>query len=376
MKPPLVLLATNMAPGGAETQACRMAVEMKRRGWPVSVVSMIRPTAFQQELAAAGVPLYSLDMKPGAPSPGAAIRCFTLLARLRPAILHAHMFHANLLARAARLVAPVPVVISTVHSIVESSRGSATAHTREMALRATSWLGDCTAAVCQAAAERYARLRIERRRKLRVVHNAADTAEFRPDPARRAATRTSLGLGGEFVWFAVGRLMWKKDYPAMLNAFSRTRGGILPVAGEGPDREELERLAARLAAPVRFLGLRRDVPALMNAANAFVMSSVLEGLPLVLVEAAASGLPCVAARVGGIPEIVLDGETGRLVPAGDQEALAAAMLKLSALETAERTRMGKHAREHAERDFSLDAAASQWERLYEELLDRSYQGVA
>jgi glycosyltransferase involved in cell wall biosynthesis len=138
----------------------------------------------------------------------------------------------------------------------------------------------------------------------------------------------------------------------------------------------MEQLASDLGVTerVKFLGTRRDIPALMDAADAYVMSSAWEGLPMVLLEAAASGLPIVATDVGGNSEVVIDGKTGFLVPPKDPDALAQAMLRLMGLPPEEHRRMGAVARQHIEANYSLDHVVDQWEALYTELLERNEIG--
>jgi glycosyltransferase involved in cell wall biosynthesis len=163
--------------------------------------------------------------------------------------------------------------------------------------------------------------------------------------------------------------MWKKDYPTMLRAFASQRGAILLIAGEGPQEAELRALARELAVDARFLGRVDDMPALMNAADALVLSSVVEGLPMALIEAAASGLPAVATGAGGVREAILDGHTGFITPPGDTAALAEAMARLAALPPQERTRMGMAARAHAVARFDLKGVAAEWDHVYRELLE-------
>ncbi len=363
MTPRAALLVTSLARGGAETQVFHLAVELRHRGWEIGVVSLLPPTAFTAELEKTGVAVFSLGMRPGVADPRGLARLIAILNRFRPAVLHSHLFHANLMARAARLFCPVPVVISTLHSIAESGQTARGTRLRDWTYRLSAPLADAVVSVSEAVAQRHGRRR--------VIPNGVDLSVCRPDPERRAGTRAALGLGDAFVWLAVGRLMWKKDYPTMLRAFARQKGAILLIAGEGPEESALRALARELAIETRFLGARDDVPALMNAADAVVLSSLVEGLPMVLLEAAASGVPVVTTAAGGAPEAVAQGETGFVVPPGDVDALAGAMSRLATLPAREREAMSRASRARAETLFDLRVVAARWDELYRELLEHS-----
>jgi glycosyltransferase involved in cell wall biosynthesis len=365
----VVLLTTNLARGGAEAQVAQLAMALG--GETARVISLLPPTAYEDQLASAGIEVHSLGMRPGRPDPRALARLARLLRSARPHVLHAHMFHANLLARMVRLICPVPVVISTIHSMAESKlEGTAASYrSRERLYRLTDRLSDATVCVSAAVAERHVAARAVSLQRVRVIPNGVDTDRFRPDPCARERLRGELGLGEEFAWLAAGRLIWKKDYPTLLRAMAEQPEGILLIAGDGPLRSDLERLAAELGARVRFLGVREDLPRLMNACDALALSSAVEGLPMVLLEAAATGLPSVATEVGGVAEAVLHARTGLLVPPGDSETLAAAMAALAALPPNARANMGRAARDHALARFDMRSVAAQWLELYQRLLD-------
>ena len=210
-----------------------------------------------------------------------------------------------------------------------------------------------------------------------LVPNGVATATYERDPGARLRTRAMLGAGDGFIWLAVGRLTEAKDYPMMLNAFASLlpthQGARLWIAGQG---EAADAIAGRISAAglndrVTLLGPRSDVPALMQAADAYVLSSAWEGLPMVLLEAGASGLPIVATDVGGTREAVLDGETGLVCPPGDSDALTAAMTRLMDLEPSERIAMGEAGRAHIRRTFDLDAVADRWAHIYRSLITAS-----
>jgi glycosyltransferase involved in cell wall biosynthesis len=327
------------------------------------------PKAYVEDLEAAGIPVFSLGIRRKLPDLGPVLRFARIIRKWRPDIVHSHMVHANLLARIVRFLAPIPVLICSARSIDEGGRF------REILYRLTDSLCDLTTQVSQAGLERYVRMGAVPRHKIRYIPNGVDTERFKPNLEDRLKFRKELGVDG-FVWLAVGRFDPPKDYPTMLQAFARVvhkhSNTILLIAGDGPLRKNMENLARELGIEKRtkFLGIRRDIPQLMNAADAYVMSSSWEGMPNVLLEASATGLPIVATDVGGNREIVLDGVTGFLVPPRNPEALARTMLRIMDLSDEERKEMGKRARKHIEVKFNLDRVVDLWEILYYELLEK------
>jgi len=364
----LIFLVTGLAYGGAETQVVQLAKGLKSRGWDVKVVSVTCPRAYVEELQRQGIPVASLGITAKVPDPRPLVRLYRLVRCWRPQIVHAHMVHANLLARIVRPLAPIPVLICTAHNIDEGGR------LREILYRLTDPLCDLTTQVSRAGLDRYVRIGAVPARKIRFIPNGIDTARFRPDAETRHVLRQELGVADTFLWLAVGRFDPQKDYPNLLRALAQVARespeAVLLIAGDGPLRPAMEDLARKmgLGERLRFLGIRRDVPALMNAADAYVMSSAWEGMPMVLLEASATGLPIVATDVGGNREVVLHNKTGFLVPPKDSHALAQAMLRLMDMPEEERQAMGKAAREHIEANFSLDQVVARWEALYRELL--------
>jgi glycosyltransferase involved in cell wall biosynthesis len=274
------------------------------------------------------------------------------------------MVHANLLARLSRLLARTPVVISTMHNFNEGGQ------LRYVAYRVTDPLSTITTAVSRAAVDEAVRRHAAPSRKITYVPNGIDVSAYRPDGAERAAYREVLGTSGAFLWVAAGRLVEAKDHATMLHAFGRLRASgsrsVLLIAGAGPLEQGLRRLSGSLslAEHVRFLGMRTDLPSILRAADAFVMSSAWEGLPVVLLEAGATALPIVATDVSGTRDVVVDGVSGTIVPPGDPAALAAAMQRLEGLPAEERVAMGTASRAHIESEFDADAVADRWEAMY------------
>ena len=167
------------------------------------------------------------------------------------------------------------------------------------------------------------------------------------------------GLGRRLLF--VGRLAVEKGLPFLLDAVAKVEGAILDVAGDGPERKHLEMKATRLgiAGRVRFLGYQSqsDVRKLMQQADVFVMTSLSEGIPVVLMEAMAAGVPVVATRIAGVPELVEDGSDGLLVLPGDPDATTAAVCRLLA-DPELRNRFAIAGRAKVEREFNLQSESS------------------
>jgi glycosyltransferase involved in cell wall biosynthesis len=352
--------------GGAEQQAILLAKGLRQRGWRVSVVALSGSGSdAAAELEDAGVRFLSLQMRKGLADPRGWLRFQRWLWREQPDVLHAHLPHAAWLARWSRLAAPVPLVVDTLHSSSTGAMG------RKFGYACSQWLTDHVTAVSEATAASHLAARMVSESKLSVVWNGIDLDRWQPDARVRCEAREELGVKDDFLWLAVGRLEALKDYPTLVRAMTRTpeRARLL-VLGAGPQEGRLTELAEWLGLKqrVRFAGFEPNVVRWMRAADGFVLSSRYEGLPMVLLEAGACGVPVVATDVPGTREVVVNGETGWLAPAGNAQELANTMMKLMHMPPDARHATGERARRHVARNFSLEAALDRWERLYANLL--------
>jgi len=354
--------------GGAERQVMILAKGLRRRGWQVSMVALSGSGgAAAMELRDCGVTFTSLEMRKGLADPRGWIRFHRWLMRERPDVLHAHLPHATWLCRWSRLAAPVPVVIDTLHS---SSTGKSGRH---IGYTFSRRLPDHVTAVSHATAASHLAAGMVHEKELSILGNGIDGAAWEPNAQARSAMRQLLGFGDEFLWIAAGRLESVKDYPTLLRAFARAPlTARLLVLGIGPLEAELAALAAQLGLEqrVRFLGFEPNVERYMQAADGFVLSSRYEGLPMVLLEAGACGVPAVATDVPGTREVLIDGANGLLAKASDPYSMGEAMTRLMRMQPEERFAMGERARRRVIAEFSLESVLDRWEMLYEELLDR------
>jgi glycosyltransferase involved in cell wall biosynthesis len=358
--------------GGADKQLLSAAEEMHRRGHEILIVSLTPLGPMGLEARHLGIPTESLNMRRGLPDPRGMVRLVRLVRAWKPDVLHSHLVHANLMARALRLFVRLPVLVSTLHSVYDEG-----GPLLMLAYRLTNRLVDLMTIVSETAANGFVAKGTIPRELLRVIPNGVDLDRFHNvAPSARQAIRGTVGLGDQFVWLAVGRFETAKDYPNLLRAFADVHrenpGSVLVLVGRGELQAETEALSQDLGltACVRFLGVRHDVPELMSAADGYVLSSAWEGMPVVLLEAAASGLPVVATDVGGIREVVRDQESGFLVPRRDPASLALAMLRLMGLSAAERSQMGERGQAHVRAHYGLGRVVNGWEDVYREVQTR------
>jgi glycosyltransferase involved in cell wall biosynthesis len=375
-RPRVLVLTVGFSVGGAEQLILMTAPRLKREGFEVTVACLKGWGLLGDELEARGVRAVALGAK-GVWDVRAAGRLLSILRRDRIQILRADLFLANQAARILGRLAGVPVVITTHHDTDVPMRFH-----RRLLERLTAPLSDAVVA-CSEAVRRFA---IEsyglRPGLVRTVPNAIEIPEVAHDPQRRDRVRRELGATrDDLLVGTVGRLMEPKKGLVIFLAAARLLARDFPrvrfaVVGDGPAREALEARAAREGVSHRtvFAGLRRDVPDVMRALDLFVQPSKWEGFGITLLEAMAVGTPVVASRVGGVPEVVVDGETGILVPPGEPEPLAEACAAL--LRNRERAgRLGESGRARAVASFGIDRLVGELAALYRELYERRRGGA-
>ncbi|MCA9935618.1 MAG: glycosyltransferase, partial [Anaerolineales bacterium] len=203
------------------------------------------------------------------------------------------------------------------------------------------------------------------------AYNALDVQRFADVQVDRAALRAELGLPVDaFVVGSIGRLVEQKGYRILLTAVPAILAQLpqthVVIVGDGEQREALQAQAQALQVNdhVHFTGPRRDVEALIQTFDLFVAPSLWEGLPTVIMESMAAGVPVVATAVSGTQELIQHQKTGYLVPAHSPEALAAAIVKFDGMETAVKHTITTNARHFVQQNFSIQAVARQHEQIY------------
>lgn len=372
VRPRRVLLVDNdLSLAGAEVQLMHLAKHLRRRGDDVMLMTILPIFQFEDDPEVATLPLVHVGTARFLRTPMAFARAWRTMRRFDPDIAVSFVYHANVMTRIVGLLARVPVIVSSIRN---ERFGPPR---RDRIIRLTDRLATLTTTNSARAAARLVRDDVVPAERLRVIPNGIDVETFAADPDDRRRLRAELSLGeGDFAWLAAGRLTEQKDLPTLLRAFvphhRRFVRSRLLIAGKGELRAELEALARDLQVDeaVTFLGERSDVPRLMAAADAFVLSSAWEGLPNVVMEAMAAGRPVVATDVGGVSELLEDGETGAIVPPGRAQELARAMDALVEMPEERRVGMGRAGRRVLQERFALDRVMQQWSDLLDELTSR------
>ena len=284
-------------------------------------------------------------------------------------IIHAHKFGSNAWGAVLGTLARVPVIVCHEHTWSYSGNRPRLLLDRHLIGR----FADAFIAVSSADRRRMIEIeRIPQKRAIFIPNGIPG-----PHPLLGHHLRAELGIGPhDVVIGALGHLRAQKDYPLLIEAAAilapANPGLRVLIAGEGPERSELERLIAErgLTGVVILLGRRDDVGDVIASFDIAASSSDFEGSPLSLMESMAAGKPVVATAVGGVPDVVVDGVTGRLVPPGDAAALAAALGELIASED-ERERMGEAGRTRQREQFDFALTVERVEQLYERLFSRA-----
>jgi glycosyltransferase involved in cell wall biosynthesis len=295
----------------------------------------------------------------------------TLLEDLSVDIVHAHLTESILLGILAADRVKGPKVCATIHSLTFNEQRAwwdPRKWCSESILPRILPRADSIVAVSHEVAAATARqLRIPLERVL-TIPNGINGSRFRHNRDVKVLRHKLALPTDEIILLSVGRLTRQKGYPVLLSALKRIPEEKRPltiIIGDGPDKRDLHLLASqhRLTDTVRFLGRRSDIADYLEASDLFVMSSLWEGLPLALLEAMAAALPVIVTRVGGNAEVVEEDRSGILVPPGNDEALAQAVLTLVD-DPAKRAEFGMAACERIKSNFSLEAFVKAYETLY------------
>lgn len=372
----ILFITTGLYVGGAEMMLHRLLSRLDPTRFNARVISLIALGPVSDKIRSLGVPVDTLDMTPGRPTPASVLGLARVIRRHRPDVIQTWMYHADLLgALATRLAGRIPMAWGIRHSDPGAQGyGPFTSLTIKVCARLSRWIPKRI--VCCSEASRLAHAAIGYDEdKMVVIPNGFDVDRLRPDPTARQDVRHALGIPAEaLVIGLVGRFHPQKDHRTFVEA-ARRLSTVRPetrfvLCGEQVTWDNTDLSAwideAGLRPVCHLLGRREDVPRVMASFDlATSTSSYGESFANVVSEAMSCGVPCVVTNVGDSAHIV--GETGVVVPPKDPVALARAWGQMLELGTEQIGYVGAAARARVQRHFNLPQVVARYEALFEEL---------
>jgi glycosyltransferase involved in cell wall biosynthesis len=305
----------------------------------------------------------------------ALVKLYALIRRERPHIVHTHTAKAGLLGRLAARLACVPVIVHTFHGhVLHGYYGPAKSWLLRGMEKSLAWSTDRIITVSEQVKRELVGYGVAKPEQITIIPLGFDLEPFLKPHSQRGEFRRELDLSDEIKLVGiVGRIFPIKNHPLFLQCAARIAArepaARFVIVGDGVLRRVLEQQAQELsiADRVLFTGWRHDMPRVFADLDVLVVSSDNEGTPVSAIEAMASGCPVVATRVGGLPDIIANYETGILVPPRKAEALAGAVLQV--LRDPEKAQeMSRKAKLLAQRRFAMKRLIADMDHLYVELL--------
>jgi len=365
-RPRVVYLAHTLAVGGAEEMVLNLVRHLPAE-FDRAVICIDQPGPIGEEVRNTGVPFHALGLRPGLRRPADVLRLQSFLHHSEPTIVHTFLLTASLYGRFAALLARVPIVIGTEVNIYARKRAA-----HRLAERWLIGHTDAVVASAESVREFYVDQIDADPDKVVVIYNAVDWSQL-DTTMPRDEFRRQFGIpAGAPAAGIIARLTEQKAHRVLIDAIaSRPQLASLHllVIGDGELRRPLEQQAERLglASRVHFAGARRDLGNVLAGIDVFVMPSLWEGLPLSLVLAMGAGLPVIASRVAGIPEVVHHEQSGLLVTAGDTGELSDALVRIIT-NAALGPSLGRAAKTFVVPRFGVDGYIASMTALYRRLL--------
>ena len=365
----VLFVSTSTTVGGAEKTLYSLATLLDPKAFTVAgVVSLKAPGAYARRLEAQGIPAHSLDIvaKPGLAEIRKLVR---IIDHQRPDLVHALMYQAIQLCRIAKRRCETPFRLVSSPRVSYRTRAGWTLFVDRLLKGAD----DLLIAECKASADYLVKRLGYPPAKVRVVYNGVDIAQWPVSKIERQQKRLELRLESKDILAGTaGRLDAQKGHSVLIDAVHRLRDRLpirCVILGDGPSRAALQAQIHRLNLEkhVWLLGESDDMVAWLSAMDLFVLPSLWEGLPNSLLEAMALGLPAVASGVDGVPEVVLEGHNGLLVPPKNPAALAEALSRLAS-DAALRSRLGETARKTVTERFGLIPMIEGYQKAYFDIL--------
>lgn len=371
----ICFIITGLSTGGAEIMLLKLLQGLDRDRFSPEVVSLTSLGEIGPRIQALGIPVYTLNIRAGRPD----IHKFWLLVRLlrhsRPDVVHTWMYHADLLGGLAARLAGVPAVVWGIHQsdLSPMHNKRSTLLVVQICALVSGWLPRKILSCSQRAKEVHMGAGYPET-KIVLIPNGFDTMHFAPSPESRYSVRSELAISdGTLLIGVVARNDPQKNHLGFIEAAAIVHRSVpqchFLLAGLGIDKTNQVLITAiqraGLGNHMHLLGLRNDVPRLMASLDLLASPSHGEAFPNVLGEAMSCAVPCVVTDAGDSAEIV--GDTGRVVPVGDMQALASEIISLLKLHPEDRQALGLQALQRVKKHYSLVDVTRQHERFYRSL---------
>lgn len=373
----IVHIITGLNTGGAETMLATLLAHTPQERFQPTVICLTADGPVGDRIRALGVPVHILGMPRGLPTLGGVLRLVRLLHSLKPEVVQTWLYHSDLIGGITARLLRVPIVTWSIHNTVYDPR-----HAKRMTVligrlcaRLSSLVPHRILSCSQTAMQEHIALGYPNAR-VEFIPNGFDLAQYSPNNNLRQAVRQELGIPDDAPLVGLfARFDPMKDHQNFVQAaqiLTRTHSKIaFLLCGQNitADNTELWQwiVEANLQNHVHLLGVRTDVPRLLCALDVLTLSSRYgEAFPMILGEAMATGVPCVATDVGDAAYII--GDTGRIVPPAEPERLGQALHELLSLPAEKRCVLGHEARERIQRLFEIGHIAESYASFYEKLL--------
>ncbi|MDJ0634716.1 MAG: glycosyltransferase [Xenococcaceae cyanobacterium MO_188.B29] len=373
----ILYITTGLSTGGAEMMLYNLLAKLDRRQFEPIVISLMDKDRFGEAIEKLNIPVYTLGMNTGIPTIQTTKKLIQTVNKLKPDLIQGWMYHGNIAAQFVSSLSQqkIPVLWSIHHSLHSLS-------SEKLLTQALIKLGGLTAKFVKQVAFVSEKSKLQHEnlgypaQNSCIIPNGFDTSLFKPSTPIRKQFRQELGLPSDALLIgSIARYHPMKDHDNLLRSakilLSNYPEAYFILVGTDVDKENttLTNLIAELdiSDRVYLLGERRDIPQITPALDILTSSSAFgEAFPLVIGEAMACAIPCVATDLGDSAWII--GDTGKVVPIKNPQALATAWQELISLSTEDRKTLGETARSRIISYFSLDSVVAQYESLYQQAI--------
>ncbi len=374
-------ISTGLETGGAEVQLLRLLTEFDKNKFEMMVIGLDRDTYLADRIRELGIPVHTLNLKK---NPLAITKAYKLLKEFNPDVIHGTLYEGGVVGTVFRRFLPKkPPVIWTVHDGLENYRKEPIR--KQIQLRLWGLMSgspECMMYVSHLSCKQHLAWGFNNKKAI-VIPNGVDTARFQPNVSARKTIRDSLNIPQDsFVIGITARFHPVKNHVGFINSAAILAKAhpethfIMVGTNIDENNQVLTDLIKKhgLQDKIHLLGNREDIPDIVNAYDVAALTSFGEAFPLTLGEAMAVSVPCVATNVGDNDYIIKN--TGRVVPADDDKAMANAWKEMLEMDNDEFKRLGRAALQRVTSELSLGQQVQQHEDLYETLYLHNQQAIS